>query len=293
MWRQLLMNGLVAGSEYALVALGFSLIYSVSRFFHFSHAAIIVISAYSTYFFIDAIGLPLVFSIALGVVAAALFGAFFESTVYRIIRARGGTSVGLLLASLGIYVAIQNGVSLLFSDNVRLYPGLKGSDPLHFLGMSFTFVQAAIIAINGILYLLIYLLLKRTRTGIMIRAVASEPELALAKGINANRIYLFIMILGSSLAGVAGIMTALDTSLFPTMGFKILLMGVVGAVVGGIGNILGAYVGGLLIGLIQHLSSGVMATQWQDSTVFVLLVLFLLFRPTGIFGFHSGRTEFD
>lgn len=284
MWQQLVMNGLIAGSTYGLVALGFSLIYSVGRFFHFAHAAVIVCAGYSLLLLTTQLHVPLTIAIVVSMLISSVLGVIMEVGIYSSLRKKRASSSVLLLASLGLYIVIQNTISLICGDDLHslLSSGVGAS--IVVLNSRITGFQTIIVLVNGLLYALVGSIILRTETGKLIRGVACDPELALICGVNADRLILFVFALGSVLAGVAGILIACDTNLTPTMGFNALLMGIVAAVIGGIGKLRGAIIGGVFIGLVQHLGVWKVATQWQHAIVFVVLVIFLLLRPQGVFG---------
>jgi branched-chain amino acid transport system permease protein len=282
-WQQLLANGLIAGSTYGLVALGFTLIYSVGRFFHFAHAGVICFSGYITLTLMTRVHFPLGVAIAVSIILSALMGVLMEAAIYRPLRGRRASSVSLLVVSLGLYVVVQNVISMAYGDEVQTLFS-QGTPGLLLSAARITPVQVLILGVNAVLYAIVGLFLARTRPGRMVRALASDPELACAFGIDRNRVMLVVFALGSGLAAVAGILISCDTNLTPTMGFRALLMGVVAAIVGGIGSVPGAIVGGLFIGLVQHFGVWVLPTQWQDAIVFAVLILFLLVRPQGMLG---------
>lgn len=284
MWQQLLMNGLIAGSTYGLVALGFSLIYSVGRFFHFAHAAVIICAGYSVLFLTADLHVPLSLSIILSIIVSTLIGMLMEIAIYRQLRKKNASSIMLLLASLGIYILVQNMISMKFGDEVQALSSYAPTSAIVILKSRITRLQAIIVLVNMLLYAIIGLLILRTRTGRIIRAVANDMELACVAGVNADHAMLLVFALGSALAAVAGILISYDTNLTPTMGFNALLMGVVAVVIGGIGSVRGAILGGLLVGLSQHLGVWKLPTQWQDAIVFTILILFLLLRPQGFLG---------
>lgn len=284
MWQQLVMNGVIAGSTYGLVALGFSMIYSVGRFFHFAHAAVIVCAGYSVLFLTARLHFPLIVAFICAVMISAMLGAAMEMGIYRRLRTKKASRSILLLASLGVYIVIQNAISLTFGDDLYSLVSADFKRPILVYDSRITSLQIVILIVNALLYALVGVVVLKTEAGRIVRSVASDPELALILGINTDRVILLVFALGSALAGVAGVLIACDINLTPTMGFNALLMGVVAAVVGGIGKLRGAIIGGLLIGLVQQLGVWKIATQWQDAIVFGVLVTFLLVRPEGLFG---------
>lgn len=291
MLSQILVNGLLAGSVYALVALGFSIIYTTVRFFHFAHGAVYTAGAYFTYLFFAVLQWPFALAVPLAILLAALLGMGIEFAVYRPIQRRGGGGLVLLIASLGVFIALQNLISLFFGDDTKTIRSGEVREGLAILGTRITPVQIAIILTSLALFVLTALVLKRSKIGKALRAVANDPELAVVAGLNKNRIVYFTYFAGSALAAVAAILISLDIDMTPMMGFQAMLYGVVAVVIGGLGNIPGAYLGGLLVGLAQHLGVWYISSKWQDAIAFVILILFLLFRPQGFFGKRIRKTE--
>lgn len=284
MLEQLIVNGLIAGSIYALIALGFSLIYGVCRFFHFAHGAVITCAGYLAFAFSQHLGVPLGISIAISILLCALIGMLMEWGVYRPLRAKHASNLMLLVASLGIYIVIQNTVSLIFGNDVHVLTAASQSLKIPLFEARITIIQVIILAVTGFLYWSTGLFMRRSQTGKVMRAVASDPDLAPAVGIDANLTILMVFALGSGLAAVTGICISFNTVLTPTMGFNALLMGVVAAIIGGIGSLPGALLGGLFVGLVQPFTVWKLPSQWQDTIVFALLIFFLLLRPQGILG---------
>jgi branched-chain amino acid transport system permease protein len=284
MLEQLVVNGVVAGAIYSLIALGFALIYQTSRFFHFAHGGIYTTGAYLAYLFIAVIGLPFTLGIVCAVLLASLLGGLVELAIYRPLRRRGSSSAVLLLASLGILIVMQNGVSMFFGDDSKSIRNMPISEGLSLFDARITAIQIAIVAASWGLCSLTWAILRFSRWGRTMRAVANDRELSRVVGINSDRTILASILLGSALAAVAAILIALDSDMVPLMGFHALLMGVAAVIVGGVGSVPGALVGGLFIGLVQHLGVWKLPTQWQDTVVFVMVILLLLLRPQGFAG---------
>jgi len=291
MFPQLLANALIAASIYGLVALGFGLIYSTTRFFHFAHGAIYTSAAYLGFLFAVWCGFrfPLAFTLAIG--AASLLGVLIEIGVYRRLRRNNATSIVLLLSSLGVLIAAQNSLSLTFGDSSKsLHRGIAG-EALQLWGARITSLQLTMIVVSFALWLLTWVLIRFTRLGRMIRAVGNDPELSRVVGVDADKVIVVVYAWGSGLAAAAAILAALDTDMTPMIGFNALLVGVVAAIVGGIGSIQGSLLGALLVGLAQHLGVWKLPTQWQDAIVFLTLLIFLLLRPQGFLGRPIRKAE--
>lgn len=284
MMLQVLLNGLIIGSQYALIGLGFAIIYGVTRFFHFAHGAVYTIGAYILYVCAGMIHMPLILAMLVACVGSAIAGVLIDRICYKALRRNGTTTKGFLLASLGIYVFMQNSISLVFGDDTKTVRGYQIVEGIDLLGAKVTPVQFIILGVSLLFLTMTTWLLYRTRIGRDIRAVANNSELAGASGIDVDRIYIFTFALGSLLAGVAAVLVSLDTDIYPVMGFNALLMSVVAVVIGGGGNLIGAVLGGLLIGIVQHVGVYYFGSQWQDVFAFSVLIAFLIFRPHGLFG---------
>jgi branched-chain amino acid transport system permease protein len=283
--QQLIANALFSACIYALVGVGFSLVYKCGRFFHFAHGAIITLGAYSSLVFAEYLGLPLPLAIPCGIMLATTAGCIMDFSVYRPLRLIGSTPLGLLLASLGLYIVVQNAISLIFGNETKtLLPGVV-FEGIRVFGTSITIVQFAILTVSTVAIVVLSAALQFTRLGKMMRAVSSDAELARAMGVNVQRVMLWAMGIGSCLAATAGMLVALDVNMIPTLGMRILLMSIVAVVIGGAGRqpgILGVAAGAGLVGLLQDLGVWKLPTQWQDTIIFGCLIFFLLVRPEGL-----------
>lgn len=281
---QLTVNGIVAGSGYALVAIGFALVYNVAKFFHFAHGVIFAVGAYSAFLLVNWLGLPLGASILIAVVVSAMVGCALDLAVFAPLRRRGSSSLVLLLASLGLYVVLQNLISVVFGDGIKTLRTGVVEEGTVFLGARITCIQICTVFTSIVLVFVVGLFLKVTKMGRAMRAVSSDPELARVSGIESDQVVLWTFAIGSALAGVAGILVALDVDMTPTMGMHALMMGVVAVIIGGRDSILGVAFGALLLGMAQHLGAWQVSSQWQDAIAFAILLAFLLFRPEGFMG---------
>jgi branched-chain amino acid transport system permease protein len=284
MLQQLLLNGVIAGSIYSLVALGFSIIYQTTRFFHFAHGAVYTFGAYFGYLFYTQLGVDRVIAFPLACLATMLLGGALELGIYKSMRTRKATDLTLLIASLGLYILLQNVISMVWGDDTKTMRTGEVVEGHEFLGARITDIQIVIILTSLGLITLISLMLAQMKFGKALRALANDHELARLSGVNSDRYVLYAFAIGSFLAAVAAIMISFDTDMTPTMGFNALVMGVIAVIVGGINSLPGAALGGLLIGLAQNLGVYWLPSKWQDTIAFAILILFLLFRPYGILG---------
>jgi branched-chain amino acid transport system permease protein len=286
---QVLVNAIVAAAEYLMVGIGFALIYSATRFFHFAHGIVITAGAYTTFLLKVWLGLPLWAAAIGGIIVSAVLGGMMELSIYRPLRQRAASAGVLLLASLGIYVALQAVVVLMFGSGTQTLRAGNPPEGLPILGARITPIQIMIILVSAVFCLLTWLLLGRTRIGKKLRAVACDQDLAQACGVNSGSVIMAAFLLGSSLAGMAGMLLALDGDMTPALGFQLLLMGMLAVIVGGVGSIPGVALGAVLLGLTQNLSAWWLSSKWEDAIVFTILILFLLLRPQGFLGKPLGK----
>lgn len=284
MLDQLILFGIVAGCIYTLVAISFAIIYQITRFFHFAHAAVFTLGPYLTYLFKVWLDIPIFLSIPMSIIGCSLIGCLMELLVYRSLRIKNASPMVLLLASLGIYIVLQNIISLVFGDGAKSIRSGIIQEGINILNARITPIQIIIIFTSIVLVIVVSLFLYKTRMGKAMRAVANDPELAKILGVNADKIILWTFAIGSALAGVAGILVAFDVDMNPVMGMNALMMGVVAVIIGGVNSSLGVILGSLFLALAQHLSIWKISSQWQDSIAFMLLIFFLIFRPQGFLG---------
>jgi branched-chain amino acid transport system permease protein len=280
---QLILNSVIAGSIYALIALGFNLIYGATKFFNLSHGVMATIGGYSVFYFAKTLGLNLSLSIVIGVLLAGLIGYMLDKLVYLPLRKRGASNMVLLVASLGLFTAIQAIIAILFTSQFQtLSQNISGQRIYELLGGVITQTQLTILISALSITVGLVLLLKYTMFGKAIKAVSDDEEVAKIVGINTNKIIGYVFFIGSAIAGLGGILVGFDTGIEPTMGFALLLKGVIAAIIGGVGSIYGALIGAFLLGFVENFGIWQISGEWKDAIAFVLLILFLIFRPRGI-----------
>ncbi|MCK4655017.1 MAG: branched-chain amino acid ABC transporter permease [Candidatus Cloacimonetes bacterium] len=284
MLLQLILNSVISGSIYALVAIGFTVIYRTVKFFHFAHAVVFTSGAYFTFLFHKLFGFSIYFSIPFAIIFALLLGCLIEKSIYKPLRKKQASSMILLLSSLGIYILLQNLISMVFGDDTKSIRTGIVKEGINIFGARITPIQITIIITSIIITTLLLLFLKKTKIGKAMQAVANDAELANISGINSDRVILSAFAIGSGLAGLAGILVALDVDMTPTMGMNALMMGVVVVIIGGVNSIPGIVCGALLLGFAQNFGVWYISSQWKDAIAFGILILFLLFKPEGFFG---------
>jgi branched-chain amino acid transport system permease protein len=304
---QLTVNGLTLGSLYALIALGYSLVYGILKLLNFAHGDVYMIGAFIGYGVLTAFDGPLSPSIALVPLIALMFvvamlgagflGVVIERFAYRPLR--DAPRLAPLISALGVSFFLQNSALLLWGAQFRSYDSfLLGSDapelfvpgplvdPVFVIdGVNVQLVQVLVMAMTVALMVALTVLVARSKLGKAMRATAFDREAAAMMGINTDRVIASTFFIGSVLAGAAGVMFGLLFSqVFHLMGFLAGLKGFTAAVVGGIGSIPGAMLGGLLVGLTEAYAAGYLGGRWSDLTVFGILIVVLLIRPTGLLG---------
>ena len=284
MLQQLLLNGIVAGSVYALVALGFALIYRTVRFFHFAHGAVYTLGAYIAYTFVVWLHVNMVLAFFVVALISGVLGAALDRIVYQPLRREKAPNLVFLIVSIGAFIFIQNLVQLIYGAEIRILRTGNVEEGHRILSVVITDIQSIILAAALATMIILSLIVHRTKLGKAIRAVSDDAVAAAVVGINPERIILAAVFLGSALAGVAGALLALETNLQPTMGLTAILKGIVASIVGGIGSVPGAILGGLLLGVAENLGIWKIDSAWKDTISYVFLVGFLLARPGGVLG---------
>jgi branched-chain amino acid transport system permease protein len=283
LFLQLLLNGLAAGALYALMAVGFALIYNATRMLHLAHGAVFTFGGYALYVFSIKLGLPFLLALLVSVLLTALFGMLNELLVYRPLRRRGSSHAAILIASIGILTLFQALFALAFgTTTLNMHEGALSTFEVGGLILTDLHIMAAVASI--VIFPLLQWFLVRTRYGRALRALADNPRLAAIYGIDTDRFYLVIFALGSALAGVSVAVSSFDVGVRPEMGFSIMFVALIAVIVGGIGYLPGAAAGGVLLGVLQNLSLWPLSSQWQEVVLFGALIAFLVLRPQGLFG---------
>ena len=282
---QLTVNGLIAGSAYALLALGFWVVYGTTRTFHFAHGGVYTLGGYVFYHTLAVLEAPFVVAVAATLLATALLGMGIERFLYRPLRAIGASDMEILLSSLGLYVLIENLVIIVWKSDPRLVPVAEAFQrglalgPVWITGLQLVGLGASLALWGGLA-----LFLRRTRVGKAIRALAADPEMTEIVGINEDRIRLVVYGVGSVLAGCSVVLAAIDTGIAPSSGMSALLIATISVIVGGTAAVSGGVAGGFLIGVVENVGIWKIASEWKQAIAFGVLAAFILLRPTGILG---------
>jgi branched-chain amino acid transport system permease protein len=288
---QIIVNIAITFFIYLLIALQYQIIYAASKIFHVAHGAVITLGAYFVFFFINKFPIPGPVAILLAIASATLVGVACEVFVYRKMRKRNVPALSYLIASIGLYVVLQNFISMYFGDDTKIISMAQATIGNQIFHAYITNIQIITILVSIALFVALNLFLNYTSTGKSIRAVASNPELCNIYGISSNKIILITFCIGSALAAITGILSAMDTNMTPTFGFNLLLYGVVAMIIGGVGSTRGLIVGALLVATVQHLSAYYIDTKWMDAVTYIILILFLIWKPLGFSGKRLKKVE--
>lgn len=284
---QLAVNGISLGSIYLLLGISWGLIFAVTRTFHFAHGATFVIAAYFAYLS-QQLGLPLIGAALGGIVAAVLFGAALEGFLYRYLRKRFATHLVIFVAALGMLITVENLVAMGFGTDTKPLEGFPVK-VIKIGQVGFNSLHVVMLVTAGVLFAALMFYLHRTKTGKALRAVISNPEMAEVIGIDIQKYYLLAFALGSFLIAPAAVLITIERGATPDLGHWAILYAFMPVIIGGIGSLPGAAIGGLIIGLAESIGIWKIASQWQVGIAFVVLVAVLLLRPSGLFGFRVYR----
>ncbi|NIM04774.1 MAG: branched-chain amino acid ABC transporter permease [Armatimonadetes bacterium] len=287
-------QGLAWGSLYALIALGYTMVYGVLRLINFAHGDVLMVGAYIALFCITLWHLPLLVAIVLAVAGCALLGVLIERGAYRPLRRQ--PRLTMLITAIGVSLVIENLAQLFFGAAPRHFPaqiggrlgeGLEAAS--HSLQQSSHILispqQIFILITAALLFILLQLIVGRTRFGRAMRAISFDRETAALMGINTDRVISLTFALGSALAAVAGVLAVLGwPKVWPMLGFVPGIKAFIAAVVGGIGNLTGAVLGGMIMGMAEYMVAGYISSEYKDAIAFALLIIILILRPTGLTG---------
>ncbi|KRN21997.1 branched-chain amino acid ABC transporter permease [Lacticaseibacillus camelliae] len=280
---QQLINGLSLGSIYALLALGYTMVYGIIKLINFAHGDIYMIGAFWGYYVINHYHVDFGVALVSAMVVCAALGMLIEYLAYKPLR--NSPRITALITAIGVSYFLENGMSFLYGANTRNFPQVVASHRFTVFGVTVTNIQLLIVTVSLVLMVALQLIVQHTRMGTAMRAVAVDQEAAELVGINPNHVISFTFGLGSALAGAAGVLIGLYyNSIDPLMGMVPGIKAFVAAVVGGIGSIPGAALGGFLIGMLETFVQAIGLSAYKDAAVYVVLIVILVVLPAGIFG---------
>lgn len=285
LFLQQLINGVTLGTIFSLIALGYSMVYGVLFFVNFAHADVMMFGAYFCLVFASA-GVPLIASVILAMICCACMGALIEFIAYRALR--GSSRLVCMASALGVSTALQISAQLIWGSGTRsMRNHISLEIKQHYITSNayITNLQLITIVVAVCMMIGLQFYLKKTRSGKALRATAEDREAAALMGINTNSVITLTFMIGSAMAAIGGFLVAMQyDAVYPTMSLSVGNKAFASAILGGIGNIPGAMVGGVLIGIAESLGAAYLSSQYREAIAFVILILVLLIKPTGIMG---------
>lgn len=283
---QQMINGISLGSIYALIALGYTMVYGIIKLINFAHGDIYMIGAYAGFVAITVLKLPFFPALLFAMVVAGILGIVIEKLAYRPLR--NAPRIAVLITAIGVSLLLEYGMVLLVSPQPRTFPNVFTAEVYHIGSLVVNSQQLVILVVAIVLMVALNYVVKYTKAGKAMRAVSYDTDAARLMGIDVDKVISYTFALGSSLAAAAGVLVGVYyNSIDPLMGIMPGLKAFVAAVLGGIGIIPGAMLGGLIMGVVEAMVSGFISSTLRDAAAFGILILILLFRPTGLLGKHS------
>ena len=280
---QQLVNGLILGSVYALIALGYTMVYGIIKLINFAHGDLYMMGAFIGYYLINNFQLNFFVALILTMILTACLGVLIEFLAYRPLR--NSTKIAALITAIGVSFFLEYGMVYLFGANTRAFPQALETVKYNLGPISVTNVQLTILGVSIFLMVALQFIVQKTKMGKAMRAVSVDSDAAQLMGINVNSTISFTFALGSALAGAAGVLIGLYyNSVEPLMGMAPGIKAFVAAVLGGIGIIPGAALGGFIIGLLETMAITIGLSSYRDAVVYGILIVILLVRPAGILG---------
>ncbi len=289
---QLIINSVVTGSIYVLISIGLTMVYRVLRFANFSHAELVTFGAYAAFILNVSLGMNLFYGVVVAFLLTGVLGMATDRLVFKKLRNNGSNIISMMIASIGIGLVLRQTIQEIWGPNQVWYE-LK-TQTYDVFGGAITDMQVYIIAISTTLIFILHFMFTKTKLGKAMRGVSDNPQLAMASGIDTEKILLWVWFIGGGLAGIGGVFRGADTRLVPLLGWEVILSAFAVVILGGIGSFYGAILAAYILGFTENfgvalLSDLSISTGYRPAIAFIILILVLIFRPTGIMG-SKGET---
>ena len=278
-----LVSGLSLGSIYAIIALGYTMVYGIAKMLNFAHGDVIMVGGYMCFFATQRFGLPPILGVLIAMAVCTLLGIIIERLAYKPLRS--APSLAVLITAIGVSYFLQNSAQLLWTSNPKVFASVVGSDSIQLGGLTISHVTLLTIVVCLVIMVGLTLFVNKTKMGKAMRAVSEDKGAAQLMGIDVNTTISITFAIGSGLAAIAGVLLcSAYPTLMPTTGSMPGIKAFTAAVFGGIGSIPGAFLGGILLGIIENLAKAYISTQLSDAIVFAVLIIVLLVKPAGLLG---------
>jgi branched-chain amino acid transport system permease protein len=283
LFLQQLVNGLSIGSVYALMAVGYSLVYSIMNFSNFAHGSVIMLGAYFGFYALTLLKVPFGLAFFLAACGTAGVAVLIERLAYKPLRDRKAPFLYFIITAMGTQIFIDNGVIATIGPTYKTYPDIFTQGPIKIGALDVGRIDIAMFAISVVCLTALIIFIDRTKMGKAIQATAYNMKASALMGINTDRVIIVVFALGGALAGVAGVLYGMKYLVYPQIG-NITMKSFIAAVFGGLGSLPGAMIGAVFLGLIETFVSGYLSTQYRDLIAFIILIAMLVVRPSGIMG---------
>ncbi|QPF90702.1 branched-chain amino acid ABC transporter permease [Bradyrhizobium commune] len=283
---QLLVDGIQAGAIYALMAVGFAIVFGMTRTFHYAHGATYLIAGYGFYACVSVFDFPWHIAVLAAIVLATTFGFLVQLLVYRPVQRDAGAFFTIFVASFGVAIVVENVLAMIFGSGfVSVTSTLSRAHS--FRGLYVSQLGVIILAVTPLIFLALNYVFERTQMGLALRSLADNPELITVFGLSPKRLCVIALMIGSLLVVPAAVFQTIIAGLTPSAGHRVMLISLAATIIGGIGSLRGAGLGGLLLGVAESLSFWRLPAGWSDAVTFVILLAFILLRPSGLLGQKS------
>ncbi len=283
---QFLVNGVITGIIYSLLAIGFALVYNTTRIFHIAAAGIYVFAAYMFWLMVSTVGLPLVAAFVMAIVLTMALSLLTEKVVYRPLKNRSASMNVMMIASIGMMTIIINVIAMFFGNETKVIEN-KVLMPLHWGNIIITQPQMYEALVGGVVILGFVITLLSTRWGLKLRALSADETLFETLGFDTTKTRTNVFLVSGAFIAIASCLTVYDVGLDPNMGMSVMINAMVAMIIGGVGKFNTCIIGGILLGVLQSLTVYAFASNWQNAVTFLVLLIFLFLRPQGIAGYKQ------
>ncbi len=293
LFLQQLVNGITLGGVYALIAVGYTMVYGVIQLINFAHGEIYMLGAFLAYTMVTVLGIPFFAAFILTILICACFGVILDFVAYRPLRK--APRLAALITAIGMSIFLQNLALMIWGSQIKSYP--RDMFPAIFLkpalsigDVSMTWIQVFMLSITALFMVILHLIIHKTKIGTAMRAISQDKTTSALMGIGVNRVIAFTFAIGSAMGGMAGVLVGLYyNAIFPTMGYIAGIKAFAAAVLGGIGSVPGAMLGGGVLGIAEVMGAGYISSEYRDGISYAVMIAVILFKPSGLIGRQIGE----